>query len=170
MTTPPDAKARSHGRLKIALSPHPRDLMEEPRELTGTWKAKVITLFPEAFPGTLGLSLTGKALEFGLWALQTLDLRSFGEGRHRTVDDTPAGGGAGMVLRADVADRRRVLVELTPRGRRLFAKVAPLIRDTYGAIAAQLDPALLETLNTAVHALNRQIEASFGDNAPGMEE
>ena len=78
---------------------------------------------------------------------------------------------AGLLRRrADVADRRRVLVELTPRGRRLFAKVAPLIRDTYGAIAAQLDPALLETLNTAVHALNRQIEASFGDNAPGMEE
>jgi tRNA (guanine37-N1)-methyltransferase len=124
MTTPPDAKARSHGRLKIALSPHPRDLMEEPRELTGTWKAKVITLFPEAFPGTLGLSLTGKALEFGLWALQTLDLRSFGEGRHRTVDDTPAGGGAGMVLRADVADRAlRAAAEGTPDDRSLWPVV-----------------------------------------------
>ncbi len=66
------------------------------------WTARIITLFPEAFPGTLGLSLTGKALEGGLWALETVDLRDFGEGRHRNVDDTPAGGGAGMVLRADV--------------------------------------------------------------------
>lgn len=78
---------------------------------------------------------------------------------------------AGLLRRcADLADRRRVLVALTPRGRRLYAKVAPLIRDTYGAIAAQLDPSLLETLNITVHALNRQIEALFGDNAPGMEE
>lgn len=70
--------------------------------IKGAWTAKVITLFPEAFPGTLGLSLTGKALEQGLWALETVDLRAFGEGRHRNVDDTPAGGGAGLVLRPDI--------------------------------------------------------------------
>jgi tRNA (guanine37-N1)-methyltransferase len=90
----------------------------------------VITLFPEAFPGTLGLSLTGKALDFGLWRLEAIDLRTFGEGKHRNVDDTPAGGGAGMVLRPDVvdaalcraregtpADRARwPIVYLSPRG------------------------------------------------------
>jgi len=65
--------------------------------------ATAITLFPEAFPGTLGLSVIGAALRAGLWSLDTLDLRSFGIGPHRNVDDTPAGGGAGMVLRADVA-------------------------------------------------------------------
>ena len=70
----------------------------------GAFMARIITLFPEAFPGTLGLSLTGKALDFGLWQLETIDLREFGEGKHRNVDDTPAGGGAGMVLRADVVD------------------------------------------------------------------
>ncbi|MGA0541114.1 tRNA (guanosine(37)-N1)-methyltransferase TrmD [Neotabrizicola sp. VNH66] len=80
----------------------PRDLMEEPRIVKGAFQARVVTLFPEAFPGTLGLSLTGKALDFGLWRLDTLDLRRFGEGKHRNVDDTPAGGGAGMVLRPDV--------------------------------------------------------------------
>mgnify|MGYP002654162751 CR=1 FL=1 len=95
---------KSHGRLSIRASLTPRDLMEEPRVLKGAFTAKIITLFPEAFPGTLGLSLTGKALDFGLWQLETIDLRQFGEGKHRNVDDTPAGGGAGMVLRADVVD------------------------------------------------------------------
>ncbi len=95
---------KSHGRLSIRASLQPRDLLEEPRVVKGAFTAKVITLFPEAFPGTLGLSLTGKALDFGLWQLETLDLRTFGEGKHRNVDDTPAGGGAGMVLRADVVD------------------------------------------------------------------
>jgi len=95
---------KSHGRLSIRASLKPRDLMEEPRVVKGAWTAKVITLFPEAFPGTLGLSLTGKALDFGLWQLTTIDLRPFGIGRHLNVDDTPAGGGAGMVLRPDVVD------------------------------------------------------------------
>lgn len=77
--------------------------------------ATIITLFPEAFPGTLGLSLIGKALRDGAWSLETVQLRDFGQGPHKSVDDTPAGGGAGMVIRADVAaaaidsvlDRRR---------------------------------------------------------------
>lgn len=134
MTDTPDTpkdKPKSHGRLKVQLAAQPRDLMEEPRVLKGAWTAKIITLFPEAFPGTLGLSLTGKALDFGLWQLQTLDLRTFGEGKHRNVDDTPAGGGAGMVLRADVVHRalrmaalntppdraRWPVVYLSPRGK-----------------------------------------------------
>ncbi len=95
---------KSHGRLSIQASLKPRDLMEEPRVVKGAWTAKIITLFPEAFPGTLGLSLTGKALDFGRWRLEPIDLRPFGDGKHRNVDDTPAGGGAGMVLRADVLD------------------------------------------------------------------
>ena len=90
---------RSHGRLAIRPSPRPRELSPE---LTGAWTAKVVTLFPEVFPGVLGASLTGRALTEGLWRLETIDLRRFGEGRHRQVDDTPAGGGAGMVLRPDV--------------------------------------------------------------------
>ncbi len=96
------AKPKSHGRLTISASSRPRDLIGEAGRVRGAWAARVITLFPEAFPGTLGLSLTGKALAEGLWALETIDLRLFGIGRHRNVDDTPVGGGAGMVLRADV--------------------------------------------------------------------
>jgi tRNA (guanine37-N1)-methyltransferase len=68
-----------------------------------SFAASIVTLFPEAFPGTLGLSVIGKALAGGLWTLETIDLRAFGAGPHRSVDDTPAGGGAGMVIRPDVA-------------------------------------------------------------------
>lgn len=90
------------------------------------WTATVMTLFPELFPGPLGASLAGKALEEGRWALGTIDLRDFGLGKHRSVDDTPAGGGPGMVMRADVIapaiDRahERVpqapVIYLSPRG------------------------------------------------------
>jgi tRNA (guanine37-N1)-methyltransferase len=78
--------------------------MEDRPRLAGAWTARVVTLFPELFPGPLGASLTGRALEAGLWRLEPVDLRRFGAGRHRNVDDTPAGGGAGMVLRPDVVD------------------------------------------------------------------
>lgn len=89
--------------------------------------ASIITLFPEAFPGTLGVSLIGKALREGAWSLDTVQLRDFGIGPHKNVDDTPAGGGAGMVIRADVAAaaidsvRRdgRPLIYLSPRGKQL---------------------------------------------------
>lgn len=66
------------------------------------WRAGILTLFPAMFPGPLGLSLAGDALERGIWALHTFDIREHGIGRHRQVDDTPAGGGPGMVMRADV--------------------------------------------------------------------
>ena len=72
---------------------------------TAIWTAKVLTLFPEMFPGPLGCSLAGKALDEGVWALETLDIRSFADGNHHVVDDTPFGGGAGMIMRADVIDR-----------------------------------------------------------------
>ena len=97
---------------------------------TGTgrrpWRASVLTLFPEMFPGPLGFSLVGQALEAGIWSLTLQQIRDSGIGRHRAVDDTPAGGGAGMVMRADVLadaiDRARVpnpdlpLIYLSPRG------------------------------------------------------
>lgn len=70
-----------------------------------SFQATVLTLYPEMFPGPLGLSLAGKALEAGTWALETVQIRDFATGRHRNVDDTPAGGGAGMVMRADVLAR-----------------------------------------------------------------
>ena len=66
------------------------------------WRATVLTLFPEMFPGPLGISLAGRALAAGLWALEARDIRDSATDRHRSVDDTPAGGGPGMVLRADV--------------------------------------------------------------------
>lgn len=128
MTEPP---AKSHGRLSIRASARPQELVQDRPALAGAWEARVVTLLPEAFPGVLGTSLTGKALRDGLWRLQTIKLRSFGEGRHRNVDDTPAGGGAGMVLRPDIVDRalrhaardtpgdsnRWPVIYLSPRGR-----------------------------------------------------
>src|ERR1700734_4083929 len=89
-----------------------------------SWQTTVLTLFPEMFPGSLGHSLLGKALSNNLWSLDVRDIRDHGLGKHRTVDDTPAGGGPGMVLRADVAaaaidavDRGgRPLIYLSPRG------------------------------------------------------
>src|SRR4051794_5467289 len=69
------------------------------------WRATVLTIFPEMFPGPLGLSLAGKALQKGVWALDAVDIRDHAADRHRTVDDTPAGGGPGMVMKADVLAR-----------------------------------------------------------------
>ena len=103
---------------------------KKPRQV---WTAGVVTLFPGSFPGTLGMSICGKALDRGIWALKTLDIRDFAVDRHKTVDSSPYGGGPGMVLRPDVLDRtleaisdvpgRRIC--LSPRGRRFdqaFAK------------------------------------------------
>ncbi|SHJ23521.1 tRNA (Guanine37-N(1)-) methyltransferase [Palleronia salina] len=100
-----DAPSRSHGRVSVTASRRPSELMGERPVLKDAWHARVVTLFPDVFPGVLGASLTGRALQEGVWQLHPVDLRPFGEGRHRNVDDTPAGGGAGMVLRADVVDR-----------------------------------------------------------------
>src|ERR1700753_2186640 len=89
-----------------------------------SWNATVLTLFPEMCPGPLGISLLGKALDKNLWSLDVRDIRDHGLGKHRTVDDSPAGGGPGMVMRADVAvaaidavERNgRPLIYLSPRG------------------------------------------------------
>ena len=137
---------KSHGRLSISATLKPRELMQDNPRLRGAWTAKVITLFPQSFPGVLGESLTGKALQEGLWRLEKIDLRPFGEGRHRNVDDTPAGGGAGMVLRADVLGRaldeaaegtpkdraRWPVVYLSPRGKPLTQAMAREFSQTDG--------------------------------------
>jgi tRNA (guanine37-N1)-methyltransferase len=91
-----------------------------------SWRATILTLFPGMFPGPLGQSLAGRALETGIWSLEARDIRDFAPGRHRNVDDTPFGGGAGMVMRPDVVDAAiasaadsRPLLYVTPRGRPL---------------------------------------------------
>ena len=103
--TPRTSTPKSHGRLSQSASLTPRELITDRPRLANAWCAKVVTLFPEVFPGVLGASLTGKALQQGLWALETIDLRTFGTGKHRQVDDTPAGGGAGLVMKPDVMAR-----------------------------------------------------------------
>jgi len=126
---------KSAGRIAVRPTLKPRELMTDTPDIAGSWTAQVITLFPQAFPGVLGESLTGKALQDGLWQLQTYDLRDYGIGKHRNVDDTPAGGGAGMVLRADVLEKAIVdarqgtkgiapLVYLSPRGQRFDQAMA----------------------------------------------
>jgi len=89
------------------------------------WTARVLTLFPEMFPGPLGHSLAGSALAADLWRLETVDIRGFASDKHRSVDDAPFGGGPGMVMRPDVLDRAlaavgsKPMIYLSPRGRRL---------------------------------------------------
>ena len=98
-----------------------------------TWKVDLLTIFPEMFPGPLGLSIAGKALERGLWTFEATDIREFASDRHKTVDDTPCGGGPGMVMRADVIDSAlssiseigdRPVVYLTPRGKTFDQQMA----------------------------------------------
>ena len=91
-----------------------------------TWRATVLTIFPEMLPGPLAFSLAGKALDAGLWRLETVDIREFARDKHRSVDDAPFGGGPGMVMRPDVLDAAivgsggvRPAILLSPRGRRL---------------------------------------------------
>lgn len=108
---------RSHGRQSVRATPKPRELMQAAPDYADIWQARVITLFPDLFPGVLGASLTGKALKDGLWQLHTHDLRAHGIGKHRNVDDTPAGGGAGMVMRADVVGPAIEQAQSHARGR-----------------------------------------------------
>ncbi len=103
-------------------------MASQPARQPNCWAATVLTLFPEMFPGPLGHSLAGRALADGRWSLDAVDIRDFAEDKHRTVDDEPFGGGAGMVMRADVVDRAigavaanapagAPLLYLSPRGR-----------------------------------------------------
>jgi tRNA (guanine37-N1)-methyltransferase len=133
------------------------------------WRATVLTLFPEMFPGPLGVSLAGKALASSLWALEARDIRDSATDRHRSVDDTPAGGGPGMVLRADVladaidaaeisSDRPRLL--MSPRGR-------PLTQSRVVELAAGPGPLIVcgrfEGIDQRVIEARRLEEVSVGD-------
>jgi len=136
--------------------------------MPSNWSATVLTLFPEMFPGPLGVSLLGKALTNDLWSLDVRDIRDHGLGKHRTVDDTPAGGGPGMVMRADVAAAAidaveragRPLIYLSPRG-------APLTQARVGALAAGPGAILLcgrfEGLDQRVIEARAIEEISLGD-------
>jgi tRNA (guanine37-N1)-methyltransferase len=138
-----------------------------------TWRATVLTLFPEMFPGPLGVSLAGKALTSGLWALDARDIRDSATDRHRSVDDTPAGGGPGMVLRADVlaaaidaadegpnAPKGRPRLLMSPRGR-------PLAQSEVADLAAGPGPLIVcgrfEGIDQRVIEARRLEEVSIGD-------
>ena len=141
--------------------------------MTSPWRTTVLTLFPEMFPGPLGVSLAGKALASGVWALEARDIRDSATDRHRSVDDTPAGGGPGMVLRADVLaaaidaadcgpdrprDRPRLL--MSPRGR-------PLTQSQVVELAAGPGPLVVcgrfEGVDQRVIAARGLQEVSIGD-------
>lgn len=134
------------------------------------WTAMVLTILPEMFPGPLGASLVGSALAVGRWRLETLDIRAFGLGRHRSVDDTPAGGGPGMVMRADVAgpaiDKAREaapglpLIYLSPRGAPLTQKRVRALSEGPGAI---LFCGRFEGLDQRVLDAREVEEVSLGD-------
>lgn len=127
--------AKSHGLKRISATDKPQSLISDNEILNGSWNVQIITLFPEAFPGVLNLSLTGKALRHQIWTLSTINLRDFGVGKHKKVDDTPSGGGPGLVIRADVlgpaietalsrARGTTPLVYLSPRGKTFNQSVA----------------------------------------------
>jgi tRNA (guanine37-N1)-methyltransferase len=134
------------------------------------WHATVVTLFPELFPGPLAASLAGDALKRGLWSLDTVALRDFGIGRHRQVDDSPAGGGAGMVLRADVVAAaldaahakapQAPAVYLSPRGEPL---TQALVRDFAAAPGIILLAGRFEGLDQRVIEARALREVSIGD-------
>ena len=132
------------------------------------WRATVLSLFPEVFPGPLGASLAGKGLESGLWALDVLDIRDFARDKHRSVDDEPFGGGPGMVMRPEVVDaalraieaRPGPLIYLSPRG-------APLTQARVRALAegpgVQLLCGRYEGIDERVFAVHAIEEVSVGD-------
>ena len=137
--------------------------------MTSLWRTTVLTLFPEMFPGPLGVSLAGKALASGIWALETRDIRDSATDRHRSVDDTPAGGGPGMVLRADVlaaaidaadVSQGRPRLLMSPRGR-------PLTQSRVAELAAGPGPLIVcgrfEGVDQRVIAARHLEEVSIGD-------
>ena len=138
---------------------------------TKQWQATVLSLYPEMFPGPLGRSLSGQALENGLWQLETVDIRDFASDKHRTVDDSPLGGGAGMVLRPDVVDAairktqenqkvKTPLVYLTPRGKPLTQE---RVRDLAKGPGATLLSGRFEGVDERVLERHAVEEISIGD-------
>ena len=131
------------------------------------WRATVLTIFPEMFPGPLALSLAGKALAKGVWALDAIDIREHTTDKHRTVDDTPAGGGPGMVMKADVL-ARAIDAAGTGRPRLLMsARGTPLTQGRIAALAAGPGPVIVcgrfEGVDERVIAARELEEVSIGD-------
>jgi tRNA (guanine37-N1)-methyltransferase len=134
------------------------------------WRATVLTIFPELFPGPLGASLAGKALSSGIWSCEAIDIRDFGEGKHRSVDDTPAGGGPGMVMRADVLaraidsvsqrDDSRPKLLLSPRGKPLDQA---RVRELSAGPGVVLLAARFEGVDERLIEARRLEEVSIGD-------
>ncbi len=135
-----------------------------------TWRATVLTIFPDLFPGPLGASLAGKALASGIWSCETVDVRDFGEGKHRSVDDTTAGGGPGMVMRADVLARAidavsqrddlRPKLLLSPRGKPLDQA---RVRELAAGPGVVLVAARFEGVDERVIEARQLEEVSIGD-------
>jgi tRNA (guanine37-N1)-methyltransferase len=142
-----------------------------------SWHATILTLFPEMFPGALGVSLIGKAREKDLWSLDVRNIRDHGLGKHRSVDDTPAGGGPGMVMRPDVAAAaidavrsdgpQRPVLLLSPRGTPLTQKKATALASGAGAI---LFCSRFEGLDQRVIEARDMEEVSLGDFVLGGGE
>jgi tRNA (guanine37-N1)-methyltransferase len=134
-----------------------------------TWTARILTLFPEMFPGPLGHSLAGKALERGDLAIETIDIRSFATDKHRTVDDTPFGGGPGMVMRPDVVDAAldfatrdglKPALYLTPRGKVL---TQALVKELSAGPGVVVLCGRYEGLDERVIEARGLLEVSLGD-------
>ena len=131
------------------------------------WRATVLTIFPEMFPGPLAVSLAGKALAKGVWAFDAIDIREHTTDKHRTVDDTPAGGGPGMVMKADVL-ARAIDAAGTGRPRLLMsARGSPLTQGRIAALAAGPGPVIVcgrfEGVDERVIAARELEEVSIGD-------
>lgn len=131
------------------------------------WRATMLSIFPEMFPGPLGMSLAGRGLEEGIWALDAVDIRSFATDRHRSVDDTPFGGGAGMVMRPDVLDAAirgaggvGPLIYMSPRGRRLDQ---PLVRELAAGPGVRVLCGRFEGVDQRVLEAHEALEISAGD-------
>jgi tRNA (guanine37-N1)-methyltransferase len=132
------------------------------------WRASVLTIFPEMFPGPLGLSLAGKALASGAWSLDVVDIRSFATDKHRTVDDTPAGGGPGMVMKADVLGRAIDATATDTRPRLLMSpRGTPLTQERIEALTGDAGVVLVcgrfEGIDERVIAARGLEEVSVGD-------
>jgi tRNA (guanine37-N1)-methyltransferase len=132
------------------------------------WRASVLTIFPEMFPGPLGVSLAGKALAAGAWSLDVVDIRGFAGDKHRTVDDTPAGGGPGMVMKADVLGRAIDAVATDARPRLLMSpRGAPLTQARIEALSRDAGTVLVcgrfEGVDERVIAARGLEEVSIGD-------
>ena len=132
------------------------------------WRASALTIFPEMFPGPLGLSLSGKALASGAWSLDVVDIRGFATDKHRTVDDTPAGGGPGMVMKADVLGRAIDATAADTRPRLLMSpRGTPLTQARIEALAGDTGVVLVcgrfEGIDERVIAARGLEEVSVGD-------